>query len=42
MAYSMLFITISSIVAAFDISKAVDEDGNIIEPMKEFVSSMVS
>lgn len=42
MATSMLYIAIVSILAVFDISKAVDEDGNVIEPTGEYVSSLVS
>ncbi|TFK20074.1 cytochrome P450 [Coprinopsis marcescibilis] len=41
MAASMLFISISSILSVFDISKAVDENGSVIEPTREYVSSMV-
>ncbi|EAU86764.1 cytochrome P450 [Coprinopsis cinerea okayama7 len=42
MATSMLYIAIASILTVFEISKAVDEDGNVIEPTRDYVSSMVS
>lgn len=40
-ASSMLYIAIASILTVFDISKPVDEDGNVIEPSRNFVSSMI-
>ncbi|KAJ7235516.1 cytochrome P450 [Mycena rebaudengoi] len=42
MAMSSLWISIASILAAFDISKAVGEDGNVVEPSYEYEPGMVS
>jgi len=42
MAFSAVWITMASIIATFDISKAVDNDGRIIEPSYEYVSSLIS
>ncbi|KAJ7625702.1 cytochrome P450 [Roridomyces roridus] len=41
MATSTIWITVASMLAAFDIKKAVDVDGRVIEPMYEYASSMV-
>ncbi|KAF7333120.1 Cytochrome P450 [Mycena venus] len=41
-AYSLVWITIASILATFDITKAVDENGDIIEPTYEYLSAMVT
>ena len=41
MAFSAVWITVASLVAVFDISKAVDEDGNVIEPSHEYESALV-
>ena len=38
MAESAVWITIASILAAFNITKAVDENGEVIEPSYEYVS----
>ncbi|KAJ7625701.1 cytochrome P450 [Roridomyces roridus] len=42
MADSSMWITIASILAAFDITKAVDEEGKIIEPSYEYASGVVN
>ncbi|KAF9016760.1 cytochrome P450 [Hymenopellis radicata] len=42
MATSSIWIAIASILAVFHISKAVDEDGNVVEPSYEFASSLAS
>ncbi|KAJ7235512.1 cytochrome P450 [Mycena rebaudengoi] len=42
MAMSSLWISIASILATFDISKAVREDGNVIEPSYEYEPGIVS
>ncbi|KAJ7863283.1 cytochrome P450 [Mycena olivaceomarginata] len=41
-AYSSVWITIASILATFDITKAADENGDIIEPTYEYLSAMVT
>ncbi|RDB17474.1 hypothetical protein Hypma_001603 [Hypsizygus marmoreus] len=41
MAYDAVWIAIASLVAAFDITKGVDEDGNIIEPTYEYLTGLV-
>ncbi|KAF9457685.1 cytochrome P450 [Collybia nuda] len=41
MALSSVWITVASIMAAFDISKAVDKDGNTIEPSYEYLQDMI-
>ncbi|KAJ7235514.1 cytochrome P450 [Mycena rebaudengoi] len=42
MAMSSLWISIASILAAFDISEAVGEDGNDVEPSYEYEPGIVS
>ncbi|RDB18406.1 hypothetical protein Hypma_000372 [Hypsizygus marmoreus] len=42
MAFSAVWIAVASIVAAFDITKAVDENGEVIEPSHEYLSALVS
>ncbi|CAA7261119.1 unnamed protein product [Cyclocybe aegerita] len=42
MAFSSIWITIASMIAAFDIKKATDPEGNAIEPSHECVSALVS
>ncbi|KAK6980734.1 cytochrome p450 [Favolaschia claudopus] len=42
MAASSVFITVASILATFDIEKATDADGTVIEPRHEYVSGLVS
>ncbi|KAJ6536394.1 cytochrome P450 [Mycena capillaripes] len=42
MALSSIWITVVSILATFDINKAVDERGNVIEPSYEYLSGLVS
>ncbi|KAG5650875.1 hypothetical protein H0H81_010675 [Sphagnurus paluster] len=39
MGFSAVWITIASLVAAFDIGKAVDADGNVIEPSYEYTTT---
>jgi hypothetical protein len=41
MALSSIWITVVSILATFDINKAVDERGNVIEPSYEYLSGLV-
>ncbi|KAF7333813.1 O-methylsterigmatocystin oxidoreductase [Mycena venus] len=41
MALSSIRITVVSIFATFDINKAVDERGNVIEPSYEYLSGLV-
>ncbi|KAJ7247326.1 hypothetical protein C8J57DRAFT_1241040 [Mycena rebaudengoi] len=42
MAMSSLWFSIASILAAFDISKAVGEDGKVVEPSYEYEPVIVS
>ncbi|KAJ6548198.1 cytochrome P450, partial [Mycena vulgaris] len=42
MASSSLWITIASILATFDIKKAVDDNGNEIEPAHEYFPGLIS
>ncbi|KAK6980638.1 O-methylsterigmatocystin oxidoreductase [Favolaschia claudopus] len=42
MAASSIFITIASILATYNIEKATDADGSVIEPRHEYVSGLVS
>lgn len=41
MAFSAVWIAIASLIAAFDIEKAVDENGEVIEPSQEYSSALV-
>jgi len=41
MAFSAMWIAVASIIATFDITKAVDENGQVIEPSHEYTSSVV-
>lgn len=41
MAFSAIWISIASILSVFNITKAQDENGNIIEPSHEYTSSLV-
>ncbi|KAJ7152976.1 cytochrome P450 [Mycena filopes] len=41
LAQNSLWLTMASILAAFDISKAVDDDGKVIEPSYEYYSALV-
>ena len=41
MAFASAWIAIASLIAVFDIKKAVDEDGETIEPSQEYLSSLV-
>ncbi|KAJ7021454.1 cytochrome P450 [Mycena alexandri] len=40
-AYSSLWLTMASILATFDIDKAVDGNGNVVEPSYEYSSALV-
>jgi hypothetical protein len=42
MATSSVWITIASILATFDITKAVGEDGKVIEPNHDYFSGLVT
>ncbi|KAF7371702.1 Cytochrome P450 [Mycena venus] len=42
MAFSSIWITVVSILATFDITKAVDEKGNVVEPSYEYLSGVIS
>ena len=42
MAISFIWTTIASILATLNITKAVDRDGNVIEPTIEFESALVT
>ena len=41
MAYESLWISIASVIAAFDIGKAVDEHGKIIEQSEEYMGEFI-
>ncbi|RDB18414.1 hypothetical protein Hypma_000390 [Hypsizygus marmoreus] len=41
MAYDAIWIAIASMIAAFDITKPVDADGNIVEPTYEYLLGLV-
>lgn len=41
MAFSAVWIAVASLVATFDITKDVDENGNVIEPSHEYLSALV-
>jgi hypothetical protein len=40
MAFSAVWVAIASIIYCFDIKKAVDESGNVIEPSHEYLSAL--
>ncbi|KAJ7146878.1 cytochrome P450 [Mycena epipterygia] len=42
MAMSSMWITVASVLAVFDITKAVGEDGKIIEPSYEYTPDLIS
>ncbi|KAJ7938085.1 cytochrome P450 [Mycena leptocephala] len=42
MAFSSIWITVVSILATFDITKAVDEKGNVVEPSYEYLLGVIS
>ncbi|KAJ7626738.1 cytochrome P450 [Mycena rosella] len=42
MATSSVFITVASILAAFNITKTVGDDGKLIEPSQEYTSSLIT
>lgn len=41
MAFSSVWIAVASMVAAFDITKAVDDNGNVMEPCRDYLSGLV-
>ncbi|KAJ7300689.1 cytochrome P450 [Mycena albidolilacea] len=41
MALSSIWITVASILATFNITKAVDEEGNTIEPSHDYISGVI-
>ncbi|KAF7368863.1 Cytochrome P450 [Mycena venus] len=41
MALSSIWITVASILATFNITKAVDEEGNILEPSHGYISGLI-
>jgi len=41
MAFSAVWIAVALLIAAFDIKKAVDENGEVIEPSQEYLSALV-
>lgn len=41
MAFSSVWIAIASLVAVFDINKAVDDDGRVIEPTHEYTPNLI-
>ena len=41
MAFSAVWIAVASLLATFDIEKAMDENGNVIEPTHEYISAIV-
>lgn len=40
MAYSSVWIAIASMLTVFEIKKAVDKDGQVVEPSYEYVSTL--
>lgn len=41
MAFSAVWVAIASLIYVFDFEKAVDENGNIVEPTHEYISALV-
>lgn len=41
MAFSAIWMAVASMIAVFDISKAVDDNGKITEPSHEYISALV-
>ena len=41
MAFSAIWIAVASLISAFDIKKATDENGNINEPTHEYLSAFL-
>ncbi|KAF8157199.1 cytochrome P450 [Crassisporium funariophilum] len=41
MAFSAVWIAIATMLTVYDIKKAVDENGNVIEPTHEYISALV-
>jgi len=41
MAFSAIWIAVASLISVFDIKKATDENGNVIEPTYEYIPSVV-
>ena len=42
MALSAVWISVASLLATFDIEKAMDENGNVMEPTHEYLSALVT
>ena len=42
MAFSAVWIAVASLLATLDIEKAVDENGNVIEPTHEYIPALVT
>lgn len=42
LAESMVFIHVSSLLAAFNISKPTDPDGRVVEPIIDFVEGLIT
>ncbi|KAI3617022.1 cytochrome p450 [Moniliophthora roreri] len=40
LAQSVMFLTIATMLTAFEITKAIDDHGNVIEPTAEYISSL--
>lgn len=41
MAFSAVWIAIASMAAVFDITKAIDENGEVVEPSQEYETGLV-
>jgi hypothetical protein len=41
MAFSAVWMAVASLLATFDIEKALDKDGNVIEPSPEYLSGIL-
>jgi hypothetical protein len=41
MAFASTWIAVALLIATFDMKKAVDENGETIEPSQEYLSSLV-
>ncbi|KAH9478027.1 Cytochrome P450 monooxygenase 98 [Psilocybe cubensis] len=41
MAFSSVWIAVASLLTVYDIKKAVDEEGNVIEPQHDYLSALV-
>ena len=40
-AFSTLWLTVATILATFNLSKAMDKDGRVIEPSREYHSGLI-